>query len=88
LLLDDFTARVDTKTEKSILANIAKNYPDITLISVTQKLSSVEDYNCIVVLMEGELLAQGTHTELMNTSPEYVQIYNSQQSTNIYEIRT
>jgi ATP-binding cassette, subfamily B, bacterial len=88
LLLDDFTARVDTKTENSILANISKNYPDITLISVTQKLLSIEHYDSIIVLMEGELLAQGRHQDLMKNSPEYVQIYNSQQSTNIYEVRT
>ena len=86
LLLDDFTARVDGKTEQRILANIEKNYPDLTLVSVTQKISSVELYDQIILLMEGELLAKGTHTELMQTSPEYVQIYNSQRSTNQYEL--
>jgi ATP-binding cassette subfamily B protein len=88
LLLDDFTARVDTNTEKKILQNISKNYPELTLISVTQKISTVEEYDSIIVLMEGELLAQGTHRELMDSSTEYVQIYNSQQSTNTYEVRT
>jgi ATP-binding cassette subfamily B protein len=87
LFLDDFTARVDTKTEQAILNNITKNYPALTLISVTQKIAAVEEYDTIVVLMEGELLAQGTHGELMESSPEYVQIYNSQKSTNTYEIR-
>jgi ATP-binding cassette subfamily B protein len=82
LLLDDFTARVDTSTEKKILANIAKNYPDLTLVSVTQKIASVEDYDQIVVLMEGEVVGAGTHKALLDTSPEYVQIFNSQQSTN------
>jgi ATP-binding cassette subfamily B protein len=86
LLLDDFTARVDGKTEQRILANIAKNYPDLTLVSVTQKIASVELYDQIILLMEGELLAKGTHAELMETSPEYVQIYNSQRSTNQYEL--
>ncbi len=86
LLLDDFTARVDTHTEQKILTNIARNYPDLTLISVTQKLAAVEAYDQIVVLMEGEILATGTHAELMDSSPEYVQIYNSQQSTNAYDV--
>ena len=86
LLLDDFTARVDAKTEQRILANVEKNYPGLTLISVTQKVSSVEHYDQIVVLMEGELLAKGTHQELMETSPEYVQIFESQQSTAGYEL--
>jgi ATP-binding cassette subfamily B protein len=87
LLLDDFTARVDTTTERAILRNIHEQYPGITLISVTQKIGSVEDYDQILVLMEGELLATGTHAELMQTSPEYVQIYDSQRSTNVYEVQ-
>jgi ATP-binding cassette subfamily B protein len=86
LLLDDFTARVDNQTESKILANIQKNYPNLTLISVTQKIASIENYNQIIVLMEGEIIAIGTHKDLMNNSPEYVQIFNSQQSTSSYEL--
>lgn len=85
LLLDDFTARVDNRTEKSILDNIAKMYPDLTLVSVTQKISSVEKYDRIILLMEGEVIAMGTHQDLLERSPEYVQIYDSQKSTNEYE---
>jgi ATP-binding cassette subfamily B protein len=85
LLLDDFTSRVDNKTESKILENITKNYPDLTLLSVTQKIQSIEHYDQIILLMEGELLAKGTHQELMNSSPEYVQIYDSQKSINQYE---
>jgi ATP-binding cassette subfamily B protein len=86
LLLDDFTARVDRKTEKKILSNMEKNYPDMTLISVTQKISSIKKFDKIIVLMEGELIATGNHQELMETCPEYVQIYNSQLSTQHYEL--
>jgi len=86
LLLDDFTARVDNKTESKILSNIQSNYPDLTLISVTQKISSIEKYDQIILLMEGEIIATGTHQELMNSSPEYVQISNSQKSTSNYEL--
>ncbi len=86
LLLDDFTARVDSNTERTILENVHRNYPGITLLSVTQKIASVEDYDQIVLLMEGEVLASGTHRQLMETSPEYVQIYDSQRSTNHYEL--
>ena len=85
LLLDDFTARVDNKTELSILKNIENNYPDLTLISVTQKISAIEKYDQIILLMEGEIIARGTHETLLETCPEYVQIYNSQKSTNEYE---
>jgi ATP-binding cassette subfamily B protein len=87
LLLDDFTARVDGKTERKILANVQRNYPDITLVSVTQKIAPVEDYDQIVLLMEGLVLGIGTHRELMASAPEYVQIYRSQQSTEDYELQ-
>jgi ATP-binding cassette subfamily B protein len=85
LLLDDFTARVDNQTESKILANITRNYPELTLVSVTQKIAAVEHYEQIILLMQGEMLATGTHRELMQSSPEYVQIFNSQQSTSNYE---
>jgi ABC-type multidrug transport system, ATPase and permease components len=86
LLLDDFTARIDALTEKKILANIARDYPRLTLVSVTQKISSIEHYDQIVLLMEGDLLRAGTHKDLLATSPEYVQIFESQRSTNQYEL--
>ncbi|MNK34506.1 putative ABC transporter ATP-binding protein [compost metagenome] len=88
LLLDDFTARVDANTEKRILANIQQNYPGLTLISVTQKIASVEHYDKVILLMQGEIIAEGTHQELLKSSPEYVQIYNSQQSTSNYELQS
>lgn len=86
LLLDDFTARVDSQTEEKILDNVARNYPGITLLSVTQKIASVMNYGQIILLEEGEILAKGTHETLMDTCPEYVQIFNSQRSTNHYEL--
>jgi len=88
VLLDDFTARVDNETEQKILANIRGQYPGITLVSVTQKIEPVKDYDQIILLMEGEVLARGTHKKLMESSPEYVQIYNSQRSTNEYELQS
>lgn len=87
LLLDDFTARVDANTERRILDNVRRRYPGLTLISVTQKVASIEGYDQIVLLMEGELLAKGTHDELLSRSPEYVQIYESQRSTSSYELQ-
>jgi ATP-binding cassette subfamily B protein len=87
LLLDDFTARVDNHTEQQILQNLAQYYPDLTLISVTQKIASIEHYDQIILLMEGEIIASGSHQELMQTCPEYVQIYQSQRSTSHYELQ-
>ncbi len=88
LLLDDFTARVDNNTEKKILENIQRNYPELTLISVTQKIASVEEYDQIILLMQGELIDIGRHEELLQISPEYVQLLNSQKSTSNYELQS
>ena len=88
LLLDDFTARVDAPTEKRILGNVQRNYPGLTLLSVTQKIAAVEHYDKVILLMQGEIIAQGTHAELLKSSPEYVQIYTSQQSTSNYELQS
>ena len=80
LLLDDFTARVDIRTEQAIIANIARNYPGITIVSVAQTITSVMDYDMIALVMEGELVMSGTHEYLMTHCPEYVQIYQSQET--------
>jgi ATP-binding cassette, subfamily B, bacterial len=86
LLLDDFTSRVDRKTENKILCNLENNYPGLTLISVTQKISPVRHFEQIILLMEGEVIAKGTHNDLKESSPEYIQIYSSQRSTQHYEL--
>jgi len=88
LLLDDFTARVDSQTEKQILENVEENYPGITLLSITQKIDAVAHYDQIILLMQGELVAAGTHEELMRSSPEYNQIFQSQRSTSSYELQS
>lgn len=81
LLLDDFTARVDQATESLILKNLIQKYPSTTLVSITQKIQPVEGYDQIIVVMEGEVIATGTHTKLLRDSFEYNQIYQSQMST-------
>jgi ATP-binding cassette subfamily B protein len=85
LLLDDFTARVDVATEAKILANVHRNYPGLTLVSITQKLAPVRGFDQIILLMDGEVIAAGTHEALEHTSPEYVQILRSQESTEAEE---
>ena len=87
-MLDDFTSRVDNNTERRILDNITQNYPELTLVSVTQKITTVEQYDQIILLMQGEIIASGKHDELMHTSPEYVQILESQKSTSNYELQS
>ena len=86
LLLDDFTSRVDRNTENRILCNIQNNYPELTLLSITQKIAPVRHFDQIILLMEGEVIASGTHKYLLEHSPEYIQIYSSQKTTQHYEL--
>jgi ATP-binding cassette, subfamily B, bacterial len=87
LLLDDFTARVDKRTERKIMDNIMNNYPGITILTITQKIAPVEHFEQIILLMESEIIDAGTHDSLLQNCPEYVQIYNSQRSTSHYDLQ-
>lgn len=88
LYLDDFTARVDPVTEARIFENLRRNYPSLTILTVTQRVSTIQDYEHIVLLMEGTVLAEGTHPQLLDSCPEYMQIYESQKSTQEYEVQS
>lgn len=81
LLLDDFTARVDPATEARILDQLSTVYPELTVLLVTQKVATAARFDQVLLLMEGELLASGSPAQLLQTSPEYMQIAESQRST-------
>lgn len=85
LLLDDFTARLDPVTEAKVGDNLLRHYPHLTILTVTQRTEGLERYDQILLMMEGQLLAKGTHRDLLGRSPEYVQILESQKSTQFYE---
>ena len=50
----------------------------MTIITIAQRVASVRNADKIVVLNDGEIASIGTHDELMQTSPIYQEIYNSQ----------
>ena len=79
LILDDSTSKLDIETEQKILYNIRKNYPEITIIIVAQKIASVKDLDRIYVIEEGKNESKGTHEELLNKSKTYSEIFHSQQ---------
>lgn len=85
LLLDDFTARLDPATEARVRENLVRLYPTMTILAVTQRIATIADYDTIFFMMEGEILARGSHAELLESSPEYAQLYESQKSTHHYE---
>lgn len=78
LILDDSTSAVDTKTDALIRKAFAEEIPDTTKIIIAQRISSVEHADKIIVLDGGYIESVGRHEELLESSPIYREIYESQ----------
>ena len=78
LILDDSTSAVDVETETKIQAALAEKKSERTTFVVAQRISTVLDADMIIVLDKGRIVAEGTHRELMISSPVYREIYDSQ----------
>ena len=78
LILDDSTSSVDVETETKIQNAMKSWLDDSTSFVVAQRISTVLHADKIVVVDEGKIVAQGTHNELMQSSPVYQEIYASQ----------
>jgi ATP-binding cassette subfamily B protein len=78
LILDDSTSSVDVETETKIQDALEAQMSQHTTLVVAQRISTVLKADKIVVIDEGRIVAEGTHRELMQTSPIYQEIYASQ----------
>ncbi len=78
LILDDATASVDTETERQIQAALAHLMQGRTSFVIAQRLSTVRMADQILVLERGRIAARGTHSELLEQSPLYAEIYERQ----------
>ncbi len=78
LILDDSTSAVDTKTDQEIRTSLKSTLPQVTKIIISQRISSIEDADRILVLHEGEITGLGTHDELLQTNSLYQEVYETQ----------
>ena len=78
LILDDSTSSVDLTTESHIQAALETLMRGRTSFVIAQRISTVMNADKIIVLDKGEIVAEGKHNELMEDSPIYAEIYNSQ----------
>ena len=79
LILDDSTSSVDINTEKAILNGLRNSLNDTTVIIITQRISTMEIADMVIILEEGGVESIGTPAELMEKSEIYREIYKSQQ---------
>ncbi len=78
LILDDSTSAVDTKTDALIRKAFREEIPDTTKIIISQRVSSIEDADQIIVIDNGEINGVGTSEELLKTNQIYREVYESQ----------
>ena len=79
LILDDSTSAVDTATDAKIRKAFADELKDTTKIIIAQRIASIMEADLILVMDDGEIVAQGTHGELIKSCEIYRDVYEAQQ---------
>lgn len=85
LILDDSVSAVDTKTEEAIIKNLHRIRKGRTTIFIAHRISTVKQMDKIILLDQGEVVAIGSHKELMKTSPLYQDMVKRQTLENIVQ---
>ena len=78
LVLDEATASVDTLTEKKIQSAISEIIKGRTTLMIAHRLSTVRDADLILVVRDGKIIEQGTHSELLAMRGYYRELYTRQ----------
>lgn len=84
LILDDSTSAVDMATDEHIRRALRTSLPGTTKIIIAQRIASIMSCDRVAVLEEGSISDFGTHAELMQRSPIYREVYESQMNQEVY----
>lgn len=79
IILDDSTSAVDMTTDAKIQKTFKEELKDVTKIVIAQRISSIKNADRIIVMHEGQIESIGDHETLINISPIYREIYESQE---------
>src|SRR5205085_7871154 len=75
LILDEATANIDTFTEVLVQQGLRRLLHGRTAVVIAHRLSTIKRADSIVVLQAGQIIEQGTHTELLQRNCEYASLY-------------
>lgn len=78
LILDDCTSALDAETESAVLSGLRQELQNVTVLLISQRISTVRKADRILCLENGTVQGFGSHDELMSTCPTYQAIYHSQ----------
>ncbi len=78
LILDDSTSAVDTRTDYLIRKAFREELGDITKFIISQRISSIQDADQIIVMEDGEIVGIGTHEQMLKTNAIYQDVYETQ----------
>ena len=78
LILDDCTSALDARTEADVLRGLSRIADTMTVLLVSQRISTVMQADRILCLDDGRVKGCGTHGELMESCKTYQEIYHSQ----------
>ncbi|MGL5591527.1 MAG: ABC transporter ATP-binding protein [Mycoplasmoidaceae bacterium] len=81
LIFDDSTSALDNITERKLLNNLKAELKDSTLIIIAQRINSVKEADKILIINDGKLIGEGTHSYLIKNNKEYKEIYDSQDTS-------
>ena len=78
LILDDSSSALDYRTDAQLRKNIRENYSESTLVVIAQRVSSIMGLDQIIMMDEGRIIGMGTHEQLLASTPQYRDIFETQ----------